>query len=202
MFGRQKPRSSFAILKSWLWPSSGLQRGAKYILRRLQRMRGSPHALASGFAFGAAVSFLPVPGLHFIIAAILSAGLRVSIIASAIGTIVGNPWTFPFIWISSFRLGRMLGFGEQGDVTEKSLSQLLQGVASDVWRGDFQQAARDSLPVFQPMLIGGLIMGVVAWIVFYFGLRRLIQAYQSSRQNRIQAKKIAREKSLHSVEKG
>ena len=61
MFGRQKPRSSFAILKSWLWPSSGLQRGAKYILRRLQRMRGSPHALASGFAFGAAVSFLPVP---------------------------------------------------------------------------------------------------------------------------------------------
>jgi len=143
-----------------------------------------------------------VPGLHFIIAAILSAGLRVSIIASAIGTIVGNPWTFPFIWISSFRLGRMLGFGEQGDVTEKSLSQLLQGVASDVWRGDFQQAARDSLPVFEPMLIGGLIMGLVAWIVFYFGLRRIIQAYQSSRQNRIQAKKIARETSLHSVEKG
>jgi uncharacterized protein (DUF2062 family) len=96
----------------------------------------------------------------------------------------------------------MLGFGEQGDVTEKSLSQLLQGVASDVWRGDFQQAARDSLPVFEPMLIGGLIMGLVAWIVFYFGLRRIIQAYQSSRQNRIQAKKIARETSLHSVEKG
>lgn len=202
MFGRQKPRSKFARIRSWVWPAGGLERGMKYILRRLQRMRGSPHALASGFACGAAVSFLPLPGLHFIMGGLLAVVMRGSIIASAIGTIIGNPWTFPLIWISSFRFGHLLGFGEKGDITEGSLSQILTGVADDVWRGSFLEAARDSLPVFEPMFVGGSIMGVMVWLVFYFSLRRIIRTYQRKRQERIDANRAARAARLRMVGEG
>jgi hypothetical protein len=35
---------------------------------------------------------------HFVLSALLAYIARANIIASAIGTVVGNPWTFPFIW--------------------------------------------------------------------------------------------------------
>ena len=38
--------------------------------------------------------------------------LRGSLLASAIGTVVGNPWTFPFIWTWIYALGQWLLGGE------------------------------------------------------------------------------------------
>jgi uncharacterized protein (DUF2062 family) len=34
--------------------------------------------------------------------------LRANVVASAIGTLIGNPLTFPFIWLSSYKLGTAL----------------------------------------------------------------------------------------------
>jgi uncharacterized protein (DUF2062 family) len=64
-----------------------------------------PRGIALGFAARAFVSFTPFIGVHFILAGLLAFALRASILASAIGTVVGNPVSFPFIWLAAYNLG-------------------------------------------------------------------------------------------------
>ena len=71
----------------------GWGRVLRYWTFKLKRLQGSPYAIACGFACGAAVSFTPLIGFHFILAAVLAWALRGNIIASAIGTIFEEPGT-------------------------------------------------------------------------------------------------------------
>ena len=53
-------------------------------------------------------SFTPLIGFHFILAAFIALVLRGSLLASAAGTMVGNPLTFPLIWMATFKVGNVL----------------------------------------------------------------------------------------------
>jgi len=191
MLGRRKPRSPLDLALAWVWPRRGPGRAGRYVVKRIARIKGSPHAIAAGLASGAAVSFLPLPGLHFVLGGLLAFAARGSIIASAVGTIVGNPWTFPFIWIAGYRIGAWLGFGGGGEVHEARLGARVGAVFDEIWRGNFSMAAVDSWPVLAPMLVGGALMALVVWILVY-GLGRYgIAAYQTRRQQRLAAKRAA-----------
>ena len=110
MFARRNKIPIVAKVRDFFWPRIGFMRSSRYVGHRLARLPGSPYAIACGFAWGAAVSFTPFVGLHFIISGICAYFTRASIIASAIGTAVGNPWTFPFIWALVYNMGvTMLG---------------------------------------------------------------------------------------------
>ena len=80
-------------------------------------MPGTSGSIAIGVASGVAASFLPFIGLHFLIAALIALLLRGNVLASAIGTFFGNPWTFLFIWVSDYRVGLWLlqqsGYADQ-----------------------------------------------------------------------------------------
>ena len=69
-----------------------------YYKLRLARLPDSNYAISSGFACGGMVSFTPLLGFHFVLAVIFAYLIRGNIIAALIGTVVGNPITFPFIW--------------------------------------------------------------------------------------------------------
>lgn len=97
MFLRGKKQGFWLKVQNLIWPKMGLSRAWRYLVHRMARLSASPHAIALGFAAGAFVSFTPFIGFHFILAGLLAFSLRASIIASAIGTVVGNPVTFPFI---------------------------------------------------------------------------------------------------------
>ena len=140
-------------------------------------MGSSPQAIAAGVACGVAISFTPFVGLHFVLAAITAFLCKGNVLASALGTAMGNPWTFPFIWVSVFYTGRWF-LGVEGEIRvsfltvfEKSMHALMtfdfSGFASDVW------------PVFFPMLVGCIPYYIVAWVVTYFivkhGLTKLIE---------------------------
>ena len=134
-------------------------------------MPGSPYSIAVGVACGVAVSFTPLIGLHFLIAVILAWLLGGSLTASALGTAVGNPWTFPLIWIASYRLGSwVLGFDTD--------AALPDGLTMAYFRDNF-------LAVFLPMLIGGLLLAVVAWLSTFWLVRRAVSRYQLIRLSRI-----------------
>ena len=60
------------------------------------RIKDFPESVAIGLAWGAAVSLTPLLGLHLIICYTVTWIMRVNLIAATVGTIVGNPWTFPF----------------------------------------------------------------------------------------------------------
>ena len=89
---------------------NGLKRTLKYWLHRISRIPDSTYAISAGIAFGASISFTPFVGLHFILAGLLAWVFRANIIASAIGTIVGNPWTFPRNMALDISTWRMDGF--------------------------------------------------------------------------------------------
>ena len=137
---------------------------------KLKRLQGSPYAIACGFACGAAVSFTPFVGFHFIFAAMLAWVMRGNIIASAIGTAVGNPWTFPFIWAGIMWLGTWILGYERGQELPEELT-----IGSI-----FEQPET----VLLPMLVGGLPTGVVVWVLIYFPIRRVVGNYQHHRQAR------------------
>lgn len=155
-----------------LWPRAGFRRTARYVAHRLARLPGTPHRIAAGFAAGAAVSFTPLIGFHFIGAALLALLLRGNLLASAIGTAVGNPWTFPFIWAWTYGLGRWILGHTRGMTTLPAHLSLIH-IFDNFWS------------IFLPMLVGGIPTAILAWLIFYFPIRNLVKGYQSARRRRL-----------------
>lgn len=182
MFRRRIPLPAHRRLREILWPSLGWGRAARYVGHRLGRLPGSPYRIAAGFACGAAVSFTPFIGFHFVLGAGLALLLRGNVIASAIGTAVGNPWTFPLIWTWTFHFGRWL-LGEVGQTSIYPEHMSLSFIFDRPWQ------------VLWPMTIGGLPTGVVAWFVFYWPVRSLVAQYQKARRWRVRRK--ARQRHRH-----
>ncbi|NVJ98474.1 MAG: DUF2062 domain-containing protein [Alphaproteobacteria bacterium] len=165
----------------WLWPRSGLKRAGQYLWHRVARLPGTPHSIAAGVASGAAVSFTPFLGLHFLMGFGVAWLTRGNMLASAIGTAIGNPWTFPFIFALTGQLGGLiLGDSVATVFPAWSWSGLMDNPV--VYLSAF-------LPIIFPLLVGGLPVAIVVWLLFYFSFKGLLTGYHAARQNRLQAKR-------------
>ena len=178
MFGRRKPLPTHHQVWSVIWPQAGWRRASRYIAHRVRRLPGTPYRIAAGFASGAAVSFTPFIGLHFVFAALLALLLRGSVVASAIGTAVGNLWTFPFIWAWIYSLGLWLMGAEAASDLPATLS--------------LGYIFERPLDVLMPMTLGGLPTAVAVWIGFFWPVRGAVAEYQHVRSRRMRRKVRAR----------
>ncbi|WP_135077856.1 DUF2062 domain-containing protein [Terasakiella sp. SH-1] len=186
---RQKPKFHQKVI-GFFWPAMGWKRSSKYVGHRVARLPGTPYSIAAGFAAGAAISFTPFVGLHFILGAAVAWITRGNILASAIGTAVGNPWTFPFIWLGTYKTGLMMGAGS-GASSEEDLEflaffdKLIEAVKGMDWTyvGDV------AWPVFWPMFVGGLPAFILSWALFFFPIRTLVKRYHARRVHRHAAAK-------------
>ena len=85
------------------WPSMGWQRYGRMLWLRLKRIsvQSSSESVAAGLSFGWFISFNPLLGTHTLWAFICSMIFGFNFVASVIGSLVGNIWTFPILlWIS------------------------------------------------------------------------------------------------------
>ena len=108
MFRRRDQIPLRQRLRRWLWPHIGWRRMGTYVVKRITRLTGTPHSIAAGAACGVAISFTPFLGFHVISAFLLCLVVRGNYLAAAIGTLVGNPWTLPFLLLASYQLGHAL----------------------------------------------------------------------------------------------
>ena len=178
MFKRRQPLPTYLRIREFFWPRRGLRRTSVYIAHRLRRLPGTPYRIAAGFACGAAVSFTPFIGFHFVLAMLAALAVRGNIIASAIGTVVGNPWTFPFIWTWLYFSGRwILGVGS-GDSLPVDLT--LAYIFDHPW------------DVLWPMTVSGVPTAILAWLAFFWPARKMVAEYQKARRWRIRRKVIRR----------
>lgn len=192
MFKRRTPLTLGHKILGFFWPSMGWRRAGAYTMHRLARMPGSAYSIAGGFACGAAMSFTPFVGLHFIISAILAWIIRANILASAIGTAVGNPWTFPFIWTWLYQTGTWLTSGSRPQGMETPEFSVLFGhMMEALLRFDIQYLMVSVGPVFWPMLVSSVPTGIVVWLVFYWPLKYMVRGYQKRRLRRRGAGYIA-----------
>ena len=156
---------------------------------RIARIDGTPYAIASGFACGAAISFTPFVGLHFIIAGFIAWIVRGNIFTSAIGTGVGNPWTFPFIWVATYNLGiKILGWKAADDILSRMGEMFSSFTIVDLINDPARVLGPFIETVFLPMLLGGIVIGSFLWIVFYWPVYKVVSQYKINRLKRRQKK--------------
>ena len=195
MFQRRKPLSIINQMRSFLWPARGFRRLFSYLFQRIIRLPGTPASIAIGFASGVAASFTPFLGFHFIIGGALAMLFRGNVLASAIGTFFGNPWTFILIWLADYEVGlsviHALGYGahlkvlsiEELGVTMGRVLQFMSFSGTFTWANlavDFEQ-------VFMPMMIGGIVLGLVAWFVSFLLTFWAVKAWRVHRTKRMQS---------------
>ena len=124
MFRRRVQLHPIERLRELVWPRLGWKRAFQYGWRRVWRLGGTPHAVALGVSAGAFASFTPFIGFHFAIGFAIAWVLRGNLIASAFGTFVGNPLTFPIIWLATYDLGYWLLQGSEAPSEERKSTRL------------------------------------------------------------------------------
>lgn len=175
MFKRRTPRTIMQNVKESIWPSSGWRRAFKYIRLRVVRLSDTSAKIAAGLAIGVAVSFSPLMGTHLIQAALIAYIIRANVIASLIGTIIGNPWTFPFIWWAAISLGSAL-FGLFGLPASTNLPEVMD--ISIFW----DLVTHDPLRIFLPWMLGGYLIALVIWPFCYFFFYNLVKGAKAARK--------------------
>jgi len=186
LFKTRKNPNFISKVINFLWPKKGWKRIIKYISLRLKRLPGSPHNIALGFTFGVTAALTPLFGLHFLIGVFLAWLFRVSITASLIGNLFGNPWTFPFICILNFKVGNFFyTTSDQIDINMKLLSNELYLLWNTIYKLfielNYSQSLNylSQLKLIPPMLLGSLFTIILVGIPCYFISRFIITNYRN-----------------------
>jgi len=186
MFKRHNQLSPLLKVLYFFWPPTGWRRAWAYTLHRIARFPGSPYSIACGFACGAAVSFTPFVGLHLIVAAILAWILRANIVVSAIGTAVGNPWTFPFIWTWLYQTGTWMTAEKKfGGEHIPKFTEIFDHMLEALLNLDGAYLMETSATIFWPMLLSSIPTGFIIWWLFFLPIKYTVRRYQDSRLHKL-----------------
>ncbi|MEO0818975.1 MAG: DUF2062 domain-containing protein [Pseudomonadota bacterium] len=169
IFKRREKPSVHTRLREVLFPRKGVWRGLGYLGKRIRRLPDSPHRIALGFACGGLASFTPLFGFHFFVAAALAWMLRGNILASAFGTAVGNPLTFPLIATASLHTGWWVLGTEDRIEADFSFGWLSDNIDQ----------------IFFPYAIGGVLPGLATGLICYVTIGPAVAAYQERRRNKL-----------------
>jgi uncharacterized protein (DUF2062 family) len=157
--------------------------------RRLVNLRASPHEIALGCAVGAFVSITPLLGVQTIIAVVISLALRASVPAAIIGTFVGNPLSWPFIWVSTYVMGLQI-VGLEGAFDPSAVQRnilLLWGALLNPSPQLFDATAALLWPLLWPMLAGSVPIGLLTAAIVYYISRNVVRAWRLRTMNRTPA---------------
>jgi len=164
-------------------------RSGQYVTKRILRLTATPHAVAAGVAAGALTSFTPFMGLHFLLAFVFAWLIRGNLLASALGTFVGNPLTFPFIWAATYNTGQYLLHNADATSAAPDIVLAMKNVMGAVFQldGDAAVAAVKLIwePLLLPMLVGGSLIGLLFAVPLYFLTRRAAIMFRESRKNKL-----------------
>jgi uncharacterized protein (DUF2062 family) len=99
-------------------------------------------------------------------------------IAGALGTAVGNPVTFPFIWASTYEIGHRALKGVSGTAPARLEEDLLH------------KSWEQILPLLKPMAAGSIPLGIAAGLITYVLVYNTVSAYQQARRDRLASLKV------------
>jgi len=135
---------------------------------KLLRLRGNPEKVAGGTAIGVFIGMTPTVPLQAILAVSIAFLLKKSKLAAAAGVWIANPFSLPFIYLFDYKVGQAI-IGKSApspELANFSISHLM----------------KLSWEISLPMLIGGLVMGLIFSIPSFFITRRVIFLYRNKRQ--------------------
>ena len=145
-----------------------LSRILRLLKLKLYRIRDFPEAVAIGLAWGASVSMTPMLGLHLITCYLGTWMMRGNMVAATVGTVVGNTWTFPFIFYLDYKVGTLFFF--------KPLDDFNLNIVFFV--DNFEK-------LFFPTLLGSIPIAIITWFITYIVSKKLLNKRFYDKQNKI-----------------
>lgn len=185
MFKRRRALTRLQSLREVFWPSMGWVRATYYAKHRIVRLSSTTRSIATGLACGACVSFTPFFGCHFFLALGYAWLMRGHFLASIIGTFVGNPWTFPFLFWTSFEVGKfLLGlFGVELFAENAATSELKNTDA-----GFYEFFTHNFWDFYLPTALGGTICMILFWPVFFIPFYLIVKSAKAARRRHLRRK--------------
>jgi uncharacterized protein len=159
--------------------SMGLGRTARFHFLKILRLRASPHAVATGVAAGAFAAFLPFIGVHMALSVALAWLLGGNMIAAAASTVlIGNPFTYPFIWAATWELGQLILGSNAKSMGTIHLHELFHKMSlSELWG-----------PILKPLLVGFVPLGAIGAVLSYVIVLNAVRIFRARRQARLNAR--------------
>ena len=146
-----------------------IPRVIRLIKMKIFRIRDFPESVAIGLAWGVSVSFTPLLGFHLIICYFGTIIMRGNLIAATVGSVIGNPWTFPLFFYFAYKLSLLFFFTPLDDYEFK-----IQFLISN-----FNN-------LFIPTLLGSLPIAITAWLITYKISKFLLEKrFYEKRKNKI-----------------
>jgi uncharacterized protein len=173
LFRRREAESFLERMRVHVWPRRSWRRSSRYVVYRLRRLSATPHAIALGFAAGVFAAATPYIGTHMAMAALVAWAIGGSIVASLLGTFVGNPLTYPFLWFATYKVGNIL-LGAHGVRKHIDLSS-----------GIFHYSLDRLWPILKPMTLGCIPVGLGLAALSYILVRPTVDAYQHRRRREL-----------------
>ena len=186
-FGRKKKKRLIISIFNFIKIFFAFSRTKKYISLSIKRIKGTPQALSLGLATGIAISFTPFIGLHALLAIFISWVIGGSMAAALIGTLVGNPWTFPFIWYFTFEIGQFINYGFLSyeeefsfKVIKKEVTTLLAIVKNIIIFANIFELEENvaKLKLIPFMVVGSIPLVFISWIFSYFSFLIIFKSYK------------------------
>jgi uncharacterized protein (DUF2062 family) len=125
---------------------------------------------------GVFVVFTPFVGLQLIMCILLAWMLRGSVLAAIMGSLVGNPLTYPPIWIATYSLGaRLVGNTAPFQLAELQdrAGALTTAIESASFNG-MVYTLHNLWQLLKPMAAGSLPIGGLAALLAYAAVRRFV----------------------------
>ncbi len=152
-------------------PRSRIKRSWRYFYLRFLRLRGTPHYISRGLAFGVFAGCFPFFGLQTIIGVLLAIIFRGHKLTAAAGTWVSNPLTYVPIFIFNYKVGEfLLGFG----IRKTSVSFPAN------WQS-WTELKELGFVFLVPLFFGCLTVGSVAAILTYIVSVRFLSRWHKRR---------------------
>ncbi len=152
-------------------PRSRIKRSWRYFYLRFLRLRGTPHYISRGLAFGVFAGCFPFFGLQTIIGVLLAVLFRGHKLTAAAGTWISNPLTYVPIFAFNYKVGELLlGFG----VGETHV------IFPDNWQS-WSELKESGLVFLITLFSGCLLVGAIASILTYFLSFRFVSRWRRRR---------------------
>ena len=186
-FGRKKKKRLIISIFNFIKIFFAFSRTKKYISLSIKRIKGTPQALSLGLATGIAISFTPFIGLHALLAIFISWVIGGSMAAALIGTLFGNPWTFPFIWYFTFEIGQFINYGflsyEEDfsfKIIKEEISTLLVILKNIIVFANIPELEEnlEKLKLIPFMAVGSIPLVFITWILSYFSFLIIFRSYR------------------------
>ncbi|BCS86971.1 DUF2062 domain-containing protein [Pseudodesulfovibrio sediminis] len=169
---RQEPK--VGRFRVW-W--TGSKRWTKYWYLRLMRQQSSPKNLATACALGMFIGALPIIPFQSVVVIALAFVLRVNKLAAWLATCYSNAATMVPFYYFLFMVGKTV-VPVEGVVFDPNNLRMVDLIDAG-WK------------LFGVMFAGGLVFGIPATIVTYFGSLFVIRRYRERRAIRLLRKRTS-----------